>query len=77
MSSLLTAHDEAIGEHQERCLVEVRDQAEQEILVAELAEQPALLVGEERIVSVADHDERMAATHEPRRSTRRARFSSR
>jgi hypothetical protein len=56
----------ASAEHQQRRLVDVRDQEQQEILVAELPEQAAVAVDEERLARVADHCERVAAGHRPR-----------
>lgn len=40
------------------------DESEQEVLVAELAEQPGLRIGKVGIAAAADHDEGMAAAHE-------------
>ena len=42
-------------------LVDVRDQEQQKILVAELAEHAGFAIDEERLARVAHHDERVAA----------------
>ena len=56
----------AIGEHQQRRLVDVRNQEQQEILMTELAEQSRLAIGEERVAGIAHHHEGVTARHEPR-----------
>ena len=57
----LERFDQALGEHQQRCLLEVRDQEQQEVLVAELRQHAALAVGEVGRARVADHHQRVAA----------------
>ena len=43
--------DHAVGEHQERGLVEMRNQEQQEILMPELSEQPAVAINEEALAA--------------------------
>ena len=52
---------QALGEHQQRCLLEVRDQEQQKVLVAELRQHAALAVGEEGRLRIAHHHQRVAA----------------
>ena len=57
---LLDGGDQAIGQHQQCRLVEMTDEEEQEILMAELAEQSALVVLEAGGGAVGDDREGMA-----------------
>ena len=57
---------ESIAQHQQRRLLKMRNQAEQEVLVPELAQHPTLLIDAELVVGVDDHRERVAAAHEAR-----------
>ena len=53
--------DQPVGEHQQRGLLEVRDQEQHEVLVAELRQHAAVAAAVELGSRVADHHQRMAA----------------
>jgi hypothetical protein len=57
--------DQPIREHQQRCLVEVGNQKEQEELVAKLAEEAVFQTGEIGLAGAADHHECVPAGHQP------------
>src|SRR5689334_19705617 len=61
---------EPVRKHQQRRLVEMRDQAQQKILMPELSEHAVLGIDEEWIGGVADYGERMAIAHEARAGAR-------
>src|SRR4030095_1766977 len=60
----------AIRKHEQRRLVDVRNQEEQEVLMAKLAQQAGIAIDEERIAGIADHREGVAGCDEagPRRA---------
>jgi len=68
--------DQTVAQHQQRGLLEVRDEPEQEVLVAELRQHPALLVDAEPVVRVNDDRETVAAAGETRRGQSQARAVS-
>ena len=56
-----------IAKYQQRGAVEVRDQRQQQILMAKLGEDALFAVGELGVGGVTHHDERVARTDHPRR----------
>ena len=68
--------DQALGEHQQRRLLEVRDQEQQEVLVAELRQHAALAVGEIGRLRIAHHHQRGRCTGSGSRAPRRSRTRS-